>query len=556
MLIRAAFISLTLVLLFSQTTYAQERETSDAKLEETKSCNEFAPPSKQSMGKAVGVEQCQIISEETVFNVKGHKFRRVEIRLTGTVEGWASLETGNRANYFTDGPDFVFTQSELTGPRARGIGRYRAETGHGITLIYPEEAHHWNGKLFMTAHGAGSYTPVGTLMPRDPNLKFNPLQGVNKYVGMMIDKGYAVGHTMRSSDLIAGDIEVTLEDGNKLQERKNLGSHAGLMIGWTKLTQNFVLRRVGSVPKRTYLYGHSAGGFLGKQINYQPGANAGPDGKPVFDGFLADDAGAGLWLPKLVVDGKDILFATDEERKKFVKQIDVSHALYLGRRDGSEDYLQKKRENAVMLREKGLGAQHRVYEIRGVSHFDAGSVSPPDLVHQNLDLTGLFDAFIDRLDAWVERDVQPPSSKSDLMKLGDMNKDGVNENPAIALPEVACPLGVHYIFPPGVNPDFPGAQETAFARFDGTNQEPLDARGHLVDMNGNGKRDKRETVTQAWQRQGLLKQGQKFTQSVYVKCVKAAAAKLVKDALLPRKVEEAYVEQAARMRLPEQGPTN
>jgi hypothetical protein len=45
MMIRAAFISLSLVLLFGQTTYTQEKEKSDAKLEETKSCDEFAPPS-------------------------------------------------------------------------------------------------------------------------------------------------------------------------------------------------------------------------------------------------------------------------------------------------------------------------------------------------------------------------------------------------------------------------------------------------------------------------------------------------------------------------------
>ena len=77
MMIHAAFVSLSLVLLFGQTTYAQEKETSDVKLKETKSCNEFAPPTKQIMGKSVGVEQCQIISEETVFNIKGQKFRRV-----------------------------------------------------------------------------------------------------------------------------------------------------------------------------------------------------------------------------------------------------------------------------------------------------------------------------------------------------------------------------------------------------------------------------------------------------------------------------------------------
>ena len=187
MMIRAAFISFSLVLLLGQSTFGQEKSKTDAKLKEAESCNEFAPPSKQFMGQNVGIEQCHIISEESVFNINGHRYRRVEVRLSGTVEGWASREKGSRAVYFTDGPDFVFAQSGLAGPRARGIGRYEASTGHGITILYPEDSRQWNGKLYMGAHGAGSYGAVGTLIPRDPSVKFNPLQGVNRYVGTMMD---------------------------------------------------------------------------------------------------------------------------------------------------------------------------------------------------------------------------------------------------------------------------------------------------------------------------------------------------------------------------------
>jgi hypothetical protein len=68
-------------------------------------------------------------------------------------------------------------------------------------------------------------------------------------------------------------------------------------------------------------------------------------------------------------------------------------------------------------------------------------------------------------------------------------------------------------------------------------------------MNGNGVRDKRETTAQAWQRLGLLKAGQKLTQAAYQNCVKDAAAKLVKQGLLPGKVGEYYVEKTARARL-------
>jgi hypothetical protein len=547
--LRAAFMTLLIV---GSRAAAQEPAKTAQAIKDAVSCNEFALRVKQTMGHADGIEQCHIISEESVFNVNGHRYRRVEIRLSGAVAGWVSTEKGSRSAYFTDGPDFVFAQSGLTGPRARGIGRYEAATGHGLTILYPEEPRQWNGKLYMGAHGAGSYGSVGTLIPRDLNSKFNPLQGVNRYVGTMMDQGYAVAQTMRSSDRLKGDVTVTLEDGTKVPNL-NVSSHAGLLVDWTKLAQNFVARRAGAAPKRTYFYGHSAGGFLGRLINYQPGANSGPDGSLVFDGFLVDDAGGGLWLPKLVVDGKDVLFTTDEARRKFAKQIDVSHALYAGE---TQDYLQNKRENARLLRAKGLGPKHRMYEIRGVSHFDAGQLSRSDLVHQNLDLGGLFAALITRLDLWVEKDIPPAPTKSDLAELGDVNKDGVIENHAVALPEVACPLGIYHIFPAVLNPGRRGGQETGFASFDGTNLEPLDGRGVFVDMNGNGVRDKRETLTQAWQRIGLLPNGQRFTQSVYVGCVKAAAAKLVKEGFLPKRVGEFYAEQAARIRLPDQPPIN
>lgn len=526
---------------FNGPGFAQEKPKASEKFKGAVSCNDLAPPVKKAMGRNVGVEQCLIVSEETVFNIKGERFHRVEMRLTGAVEGWASKEKGQRANYFTDGPDFVFTQSGLTGPRARGVARYKASTGHGMTILYPEDARHWNGKLFITAHGAGSYGDVGALVPRDPSAKYNRLQNINRYVTLMIDKGYAVAHTMRSADRARGDVTVTLEDGATF--KNNLSSHAGLITGWTQLAQNLISKSLGSKPKRTYFYGHSAGGFLGRLINYQPGANVDNQGERLFDGFLLDDAGGGMWLPKLIVDGKDTLFTSDADRKRFTKQIDVSHVLYVGE---TGDYLPNKRENARLLGAKGLGAEHRMYEIRGVSHFDAGQVSRADLVSQTLDLTGLYDSLIDRLDGWVEKGTPPTPNKSDAPELGGAGKNGKIENPAVALPEVACPLGVYHIFPPGVDPGRRGGQETSLARFDGINLEPLDSRGELVDMNGNGMRDKRETLTQAWQRLGLLKPGETFSRAGYTSCVNAAAARLVAEGLLPKKVAEDYEARAAK----------
>src|SRR5262245_19018181 len=448
-------------------------------------------------------------------------------------------------------PRFCFHPVRAHGPACAWHREVRGFDGSRYDDLLPRGSATVERKALYHCAWGRLYGAIGTLRPRDPAAKFNPLQNVNRYVTLMMDKGYAVAHTMRSSDRTRGDVSVTLEDGTIV--KNNLSSHAGLITSWTKLVRNLISKKQGSMPTRTYFYGHSAGGFLGRLINYQPGANADADGKPIFDGFLLDDAGGGLWLPKLVVNNNDTLFVSDQDRQRFIKQIDITHVLYAGE---SEDFLQNKRENARLLRAKGLAAKHRMYEILGVSHFDAGQVSRPDLVFQTLDLTGIFDALIDRMDSWVEKDVPPPATKSDMVELGNAHKNGNDKNSAVALPEVACPQGVYYIFPPGVDPGRRGGQETALASFDGVNLEPLDSRGMLVDMNGNGMRDKRETVSQAWQRLGLLKSGQKLSQAVYANCVNAAASKLVKEGLLPKKVGEFYIEQANKTRLPELSQSN
>jgi len=425
----------------------------------------------------------------------------------------------------------VLTRSGNTTPRFKAIGRYSASTGHGATLFFPEDAARWNGKLFMTAHGAGPYAGIGSLVPRDPHADFNPLTNVNRYVGLMLDRGYAVAHTLRSSHLQGGDVVLTLEDGTTL-DKYNISSHAGFMIDVTRIVERMLVKHLGRKPTRTYLYGFSAGAFLGQLIQYHPDFNQGDGGRPRFDGFLIDDAGGGGWLPVLVVDGKDTLFMRDEDKKRFVPQIDIAHQLYEGE---TKDFFQKKRENARILKQKGLASKHRLYEVAGVSHFDAGQVSLPYLVPQTLDLGGLLESLITALDRWVEHGVEPPRTKSDVPELGGS---------AIALPEVACPLGVYYPYPAAQTNLRRAGQETAFAAFDGVNLEPLDARGQLVDMNGNGVRDRRETVAEAWVRLGLLRPGERFTQSAYVACVANAAAKLVAEGLLPPRLLGYYVKRA------------
>ena len=156
---------------------------------------------------------------------------------------------------------------------------------------------------------------------------------------------------------------------------------------------------------------------------------------------------------------------------------------------------------------KGLGDKFRFYEVRGVSHDGGEDLPGQERGHVDiLPLWHLMNSFIDLLDDWVDRGVAPPPSRSDWAELGDVNRDGIIENGALKLPEVACPLGFYYPFPPPEG----RAGYTGFAAFDGRSEEPFDGRAiqsegdypHIAvatfaDMNHNGFRDYRESVTQA-----------------------------------------------------------
>jgi Alpha/beta hydrolase domain len=518
-------------LLISQSVYAQPAGKTVKKLDGLPSCAEILPSKEEIAGKSLGPDECRIVSQQKVFSIQGHIFERMELRISGNVEGWA-VKDGRRGNYFNDAPDIVFTQSQNPGTRFKGIGRYEGATGHGMSLFFPADPKHWNGKLFVTAHGAGSYGSVGTLLPRDSKADFNRLLNVNRFAGLLIDKGYAVAHTLRSADRVGGDVVASLEDGTTL--KVNVSTHAGFIVSFARAAENMLQAKLGRKPQKTYYYGFSAGGFLGRLVQYHPGFNRDNDGSPIFDGFILDDVGGGDWLPILMVDGKDTLLVSEEDKRRFVPQIDISHQLDVGEGDIS---IKKKRENAMLLKQKGLVDKHRVYEIKGLAHIDAGLVSRADHVAQALDLGGIMDALVDRLDQWVVSSKEPPPSRAEIALLG--GKIG-----AVALPEIACPLGVYHIFPEVLGDSLRGSQETAFAAFDGVNPEPLDAKGRLVDMNGNGVRDQRDSIEQAWRRLGLLKANESFNQAKYVSCVTQAATALAKEGLLPARVVNHYVRKA------------
>ncbi len=243
-------------------------------------------------------------------------------------------------------------------------------------------------------------------------------------------------------------------------------------------------------------------------------------------------------------DGRDVLLSTEAEKAAFVPQIEVWHQMYNNiwpvQRAAymSSSYLANKRQNARILGEKGLTPKYRFYEVRGISH--QGGETLPDGRQgevQILDLSKLMSSFIDIVDRWADQGVAPSQSRSDWAPPGDANGDGVIDRPALAFPEVACPLGVYYPYPNTTS------GTTAYAPFSGDGLEPLDRGNVFIDMNRNGVWDYRETVSAAWRRLGLLPAGESLTRSSYVACVQKAVNELRQGGFFSDQIAQAYVQQ-------------
>ena len=543
-----------------------------AQLRPSNDCSSFIGPLKEVAGTPVGPQECIILSESTVRSASGEIYRRLEIGINGTIEGYTPKE-GTRREMFTDAPEFALAQRGNLGPYYHGIGYYVAAKGSGMTLFLPESAEAWNGKLFVLAHGSGNYSRIGELPPRQPG-EYALRQGANSYAGPMIDHGYAVAYTRRPAccstrppnpDVVRPkDEEVRLDDGTVLRD-KTFGYHVGLLLDWTEIAKNLVQARLGRQPERTYWYGKSGGAALGRIVNYKPGANLDHEGNRMYDGMLINDAGGGWYWPvirfsrvdmgpgvfALKPQKEDTLVVDDTYRQSFAHQIDIAHQNYTGADHVQGEYLFVKRENARLLKEKGLASRSRTYEIAGVSHSDGGGAD-------NLDMSGMFDALIEALDRWVDQGIEPSPTRSDAQFLGDQ--------PAVQLPELACPTGIYIEY----SQEAPQPGRTTFVTYmeqsrlsinadvfelpsgyDPEWLEPVDRRGYLVDMNKNGVRDTRESIKQAWQRRwregeryGVLAPGEELTHEHYVNCIAQVTSDLVKENLLSRLSERYYVRMA------------
>ena len=523
------------------------------------SCSQYMAPKRNVNGKMVGQEECLMQDHGVV--EPNRKYRRVDMGVTGTLSGYIVKE-GTRMNYFTSAPDFTFTQfGNPHAPRFHGLLRYEAAKGTTVILYYPETG--WNGKVFIMVHGRGGSFLRGSMPSWDKNFNSERPFDATRYEQAMLARGYAVARSRRNADgFVIGDYSAVLDDGTVWPD-VNVNMVPELMLDKVRLVDNLLKDRLGRKPTRNYWYGHSAGTYTALGFNYMtqfnPDLNKDADGTQTISGILATDPGGGLFIPMLVKDGQDILLRTPEQKSRFIKTITTAHQAYPltysnivpGEMDlnnipegVSPVALRNKRTMSRMFTEKGV-ENFRMYEVRGLSH--SGGEGYPDGksedgVVQILNMPRLLDGLIDVLDNWVEKGVLPPASKADV----DIGRG--NQMNAVSMPEVACPLGQYFAYPSLRGPD--GTGSTGFAPYDGQSMEPLNGQLMIVDMNGNARRDKRETVTEAWRRLGLLKPGETFSRVKYVACVQGAVATLRKENLISEKGADLYVQEAKEKELP------
>ena len=509
----------------------------------------------QTAGHTVGVTQCDIVSETKVADSRGKSFVRVEIAISGSVYGYIPPATvGITRLDVTDYPQALYTQFGVTkwvGGTANYSGGGDAK-GTGLTLIYPDPASKtpWNGKVYFVVHGSDDNEPLGDLVPVGKD-GFTEKTYANFYARQMMDKGYAVIYARRPGSYTKPVLKATLDDGKGTVMGEDIGDHVGMMLDFYKIGKAMIADRLGKAPTAAYWFGHSGGVVLGRLINYF-GGNWDEHGKRYFDGFFSDDPGGGFMMPVLLgkdevfgeKDGRvtynpaDVLFGTPGSKAKFTKEITIGHGAYLASHEWIPTVLYPtlKRQTAVILHERGLDNMAVLYEVAGVSHLP-NTVGSPE---KTLDLGPLADMVIDLLDNWAQHDVPPPPTIANLAALGIGGSYAAEHTQSLELPPIACPTGVRYFYPPPRG----GATATAYAAFDGKSLEPVNSRGNLIDVNGNGYRDTMPTIDQAWVDRGLILAGETVDAKKYAACIESSTRSLVEKRLISQASADWYKAQA------------
>jgi hypothetical protein len=526
---------------------------------ETWAVNIAGPAPGEVEQRLVGPEDCSIVSEKLIQNAHGIPYRQVTIAISGTVFGYAPVnslvlpplgtgEEGEGQEHFFSDHAFIWQARGILGPFIPGVGyyKYTEQTPSSLEILIPKNPEDWNGSMWVLAHGGGRF-PALQFPPRISG-QFNRYTETSESAAALMDMGYAVVWTRRDAATdLNSSIDVTnyavldngMEVGGPGKPGMAFNETMGLMRDYTVISRNFVEQQMGESADGLFFRGHSAGGAMGRSLLIVKGMNTDHEGNKLFDGFYLDDSAGGrgatayFWESEVVdehgsyrlkpTDTDNLTF--DEDQTRFMAPvIEVVHALYSGGRTATiprifervpATYTHYKRENARINIEKGLGDMWKSYEIAGVSHSDASAegYKYPQLAKDMVDIGGVAIALEQALVDWVLRDKQPPETRVDAADVWELDP---KSGPAIHLPNTACPRGVFRTYMNRPDGTSVGSSPALFVPFltelrpqinedqkrpPGYKEEwlePLNRKGYLVDMTGSGHRMTRPTIEQIW----------------------------------------------------------
>ena len=109
-------LALTLLLNSSYTLWGQTSASQPI----SSSGNEFMVPKKEVNGKLIGQED--VLIQEVVVTDSGRRYRRLDVGVSGTIDGWAVKEASARhRRQFGSAPEFTFTQVGILDSFSRVI---------------------------------------------------------------------------------------------------------------------------------------------------------------------------------------------------------------------------------------------------------------------------------------------------------------------------------------------------------------------------------------------------------------------------------------------------
>lgn len=517
------------------------------------------PPPGEVEQRLVGPEECKIVEEKIIYNAYGKPYRQITMALSGTVFGYAPVDTevipplGNgqpgegRENVFSDHV-FITQARGNMGPYIPGVAHYQYSEANpsSIIILIPENATDWNGSMWVLAHGASRFGPL-RFHPRSPD-KFNRYTQTSESAGALIDQGFAVIWTRRDASS-AGSPDsgvsntVVLDNGIELggpgKVSMGFNNHLGLIRDWTVIGENYIEAQMGRQPDYKFFRGHSAGSALGRSFVVINGTNVDHSGDKLFDGFFLNDTAAGhgasaYFWDAVVIDelgtfrlqptDHDTLTFTNEQMQLMPPAVEVIHGAYAGGSTSTVPqlfervpgtYYEYKLENVRINIEKGLGDKWKAYVIDGTGHSDASAEAfdYPELARDMIDIGGVELALHQALYDWVTLGKKPPDTRIDAVDVWELDR---NAGPAIKLPETACPRGIYRpymnrpdgtavgsspaLFVPYLTMPVPQINERQ-PRPEGFKEEwlePLDVFGNLVNMTGSLLRMTRPSIQQIW----------------------------------------------------------